>query len=216
MIDYLQVKSCTKCLLKKDILDFGVDKQKKDGRSSHCKCCKRLTSKNHYSQNVDYYKLRNQNFYSNLPPEKKILYRATNNMKPSTKIWRKQWQRENKKKISEYARKWASKIPLEILAQKRKEYRKRNPDVFARLSLKRRRSSKLASPKWLSVDDLRSINLIYLKRDFINEMTGIPHQVDHIFPIQGKDSCGLHVPWNLQILTAEENRKKINSLPSYV
>tara|TARA_R110000868_G_C10972634_1_gene770654 strand:- start:33075 stop:33575 length:501 start_codon:yes stop_codon:yes gene_type:complete len=37
-------------------------------------------------------------------------------------------------------------------------------------------------------------------------------QVDHIIPVNGKGITGLHVPWNLQILSSEENNRKNNKV----
>ena len=62
----------------------------------------------------------------------------------------------------------------------------------------------------LTDEQKRQIESIYL------QCQGMPgHEVDHIVPIKGKSVCGLHVPWNLQIISASENRKKNNKFDGW-
>jgi sRNA-binding protein len=64
-----------------------------------------------------------------------------------------------------------------------------------------------ACPKWV---DMKAIVEIYKEAVRVTRDTGIQHDVDHIVPLQGKTVCGLHVPWNMQILTHAENARKSN------
>ena len=56
-------------------------------------------------------------------------------------------------------------------------------------------------------------SIIYEQCARLRATTGIDSVVDHVWPLKGKNSCGLHVPWNLRIITREENTAKGNKEP---
>ncbi len=68
----------------------------------------------------------------------------------------------------------------------------------------------LRTPTWLTFEQKLEIECFYYKSMRYEEETGIKHHVDHIVPLQGEDVCGLHVPWNLQVIPAKENLSKGN------
>jgi hypothetical protein len=70
---------------------------------------------------------------------------------------------------------------------------------------------KLAKPAWANQAE---IDEIYAERDRLNaDVASDPFQVDHIYPILGKDVCGLHVAENLRIIRSSENLFKSNRHP---
>ena len=72
------------------------------------------------------------------------------------------------------------------------------------------RRSRQATPKWLTKEHKQQIVDTYeLMRD-CRAVTGEDYHVDHIVPLRGENICGLHVPWNLQVLPAYVNISKAN------
>ena len=88
------------------------------------------------------------------------------------------------------------------------------PEVKARwkaMDAERRALEHSATPPWLTDDHRGEIKAIYSAANRREAETGIPHHVDHIIPLKHPDVCGLHVHWNLRVLTATENLSKSNS-----
>jgi len=102
--------------------------------------------------------------------------------------------------------------PDELKRQYRKTHKINNPDMYRELVSVRRRRFRDATPKWLSPEQRMEIRLKYRLAIELSRATGIRHAVDHEVPIQGEEVCGLHVPWNLRVITQDENLKKSNKL----
>ena len=76
-----------------------------------------------------------------------------------------------------------------------------------------RRSRKLgATPIWLTKEQKSHITDFYWLAKDLEAISGQKYHVDHIVPLQGKQVCGLHVPWNLQVIPADINISKSNKV----
>lgn len=131
------------------------------------------------------------------------------NNKPETKARVSEWHKNNADRVRASRRKWAEANKGRV-AEASNRYARENPGWKAAHCAKRRSRKLQALPSWLTQEQLDKIEWFYQEAKRLFKETGVPHHVDHIVPLQGKYVSGLHVPWNLQILTASENSKKSN------
>lgn len=121
----------------------------------------------------------------------------------------KDWYRERADERREYSRKWAEEN-REGRAAYHSRYSQENRDIINAKNAKRIAMKLRATVPWADHEKIRAI---YAEAARLTRETGIKHEVDHIYPLQGKNGCGLHVETNLQILTKTENIRKRNRMP---
>ena len=94
-----------------------------------------------------------------------------------------------------------------------RDYELKNPGKVRALKSARKTAVRRATPDWLTAIHRAQLQESYEIALARTIQTGISHEVDHIYPLQGRTSCGLHVPWNSQVIPAKDNNAKRNSLP---
>jgi hypothetical protein len=151
-----------------------------------CKCCKRELDESAFG--------KDKRLKCGLKSDCQECLNAKERAKPITQA------RKNSQRV--YA-----KANREIFRVATSKYKKNNPDKTLSNNAARRQLSKMATLKGYEKE---IENFYWLARD-LKSVTGEDYHVDHIVPLRGKDVCGLHVPWNLQILPADVNLSKGNS-----
>jgi hypothetical protein len=96
--------------------------------------------------------------------------------------------------------------------QYRNTWKENNPELVKADNKHRRNKHRLATPNWLTQEHKAQIKQKYIEAMAITRGTGVAHVVDHIVPLRGELVSGLHVPWNLAVITSKANSKKSNKI----
>lgn len=123
--------------------------------------------------------------------------------KACTKARVKAWGEANRDKTKTYKKAWSEKNETKQV-QLRKQWVASNRGKSLAINAKRRAKRLGAIPPWA---DLQRIKSVYLEAGRRID-AGEDVHVDHVIPLRSPLVCGLHVPENLRIVPASENRSK--------
>lgn len=119
----------------------------------------------------------------------------------------KRYYEKNKEKCMAATKRWKKSSGMAYEYTKRS--RAKNPALVYFANAKRHASKLQRTPPWLNAGELFEIQCIYKYCSALRGI-GLKYEVDHVVPLQGDLVSGLHVPWNMQILTSFENGSKGN------
>ena len=190
------MKTCTKCKCEKTLESFGKMSASKDGLHCWCKECANAQSKAWKQDNKEHIQQ-----YNVSEGRRKIS---------------REYQRKSRSENPEYHKKQLRKSRSKHKEKRYQEqviWRSNNPEKVRFYNASRKKTRLRATPKWLTKDHKTFMEIQYQMAKLLSERLGFEHHVDHIHPLQGENVCGLHVPWNMQVIPAADNIRKSNKLP---
>lgn len=193
------MKACTTCGEIKSLGEFYRRSDSPDGYRNDCKDCRKILSAANYFSNRPKNLETRRRYYQKKVAENPDFQKEKywSDVEAARALSKKYYLKHREKRVAQAV-----------------QYAKKNPAKSNATKKKYKLAKKRACPFWvLSSPKLCDmIKDVYYRAQKLTEETGIVHHVDHIVPVQGKNICGLHVPWNLQVLTASENCSKQNKL----
>lgn len=190
-------KRCSKCGQYKPVpTGFYKDAARKGGLTPACREC----HASYYKQVAPRASVQKAEAYANNPNPAKMRAAGRRQIK-AEEI--KRHKRERFAALPE-----SDKVKARLAL---KQWKTENPAKIA-ANCRNRQARKLqACPPWLTKEQRAEISEFYKAAESLRKVFGVNFHVDHIVPLKGASVCGLHVPWNLQLLSATDNVNKSNN-----
>jgi hypothetical protein len=191
------MKTCNCCGVSKQLSEFYKRKDSPDGYRNDCKLCRKEAVLARY-------------YADHEKGKERLRVAHSNKLAKNPKWYAELYARIREKDLA------TSKISYVKYGEQRKAkqrlWSKTNRGTANALSKRYKLKKRNATPAWLSEFDLLAMKCKYQVAAMLNKHGVEAWHVDHIVPIRGKDVCGLHVPWNLQVIPAKDNLAKSNRI----
>lgn len=194
-------KTCSRCAVVKPIDAFGKNLKEPDRLTRDCKVCRNALKMLHYYANRER-EIAASRAWNLRNPE---IVRANK---------RASYSRKHEKYRDAARQKYA--LNREKINAENAAWRKANSAKCAEIKARRRAAKLQRTPAWLSADQKAEIFNCYRTAKEMSLMMQEKFHVDHVVPLQGESVCGLHVPWNLDVVRGVENNQKYNKIPEWL
>lgn len=223
----MKTKRCYGCQEFKLLESFSRRKSNADGLQDKCKPCvnaylkdwrdrnlerKRQMDRDYAAANRERARTKTRLWVLANPDRKKENDRAyVEANKERLQLQSAIYRAENRDEIQAKKRRHRIENREQILAKQKAWKAANKGKVLANVAFRKARKRQ-ATPPWLTVEQRRQMRDLYETAEIFRANMNDDFHVDHIIPINHPLVCGLHVPWNLQILTAADNLRKGNNV----
>lgn len=200
-------KVCKKCGISQPVSEFQKERRVKSGRQASCRTCKKEYARKRIKNPVAREKARKNGRES---------YQRNRDKQAADTA---RYYRENRDKLlsrnkarnrERYLEDEAHRLKIK---DKNRQWAIKNRERVTALGREKQLRKARATPSWLSPIQQAQIQEFYDVAIAKSIQTGMNYQVDHIVALKGKAWRGLHVPWNLRVITAVDNNRKLNNPP---
>ena len=154
------------------------------------------------------YKCKTEKEFSEFSKSKRKTGGAACLCKDCSSLYHKKYYLKNKEKIIKRGTDYHFANP-ERVAKGKKRWKQANKNKVNAYSGQRRAQKLQATVSWA---DKEAIQRMYTIAVWCSKNLGEDYHVDHVIPLQGEKICGLHVEYNLDVITATENSEQTQQI----